>query len=181
MLGGYGGQSNCKRCQGCVLHDLVSHAIGKGAHADKHAKKSDHFMKGFTLIESLLSLALMATLIGIAWPSVQMHWLISQRQDAQHTLLQLHLKQLRWRASHAQYASSLNELGWLSSMSSAGHYNLILQNASAQAYELHATAIGIQAQDIDCARMSLFVSANGQLTRTSQNMAASDPAKCWRW
>ncbi len=159
----------------------MSHAIGKGAHADKHDKKSDHFVKGFTLIESLLSLALMAILIGIAWPSMQMQWQISRRQDAQHSLLQLHLKQLRWRASHAQYASSLNELGWLSSVSSAGHYNLILQNASSQSYELHATAIGIQAQDIDCARMSLFVTANVQLTRTSQNMAAGDPGQCWRW
>jgi hypothetical protein len=112
---------------------------------------------------------------------MQMQWQISRRQDAQHSLLQLHLKQLRWRASHAQYASSLNELGWLSSVSSAGHYKLILQNANSQAYELHATAIGIQAQDIACASMSLFVSANVQLTRTSQNMAASDPGQCWRW
>jgi type IV pilus assembly protein PilE len=163
------------------LQDLENHAIDKGAHADKHDNKSIHFVKGFTLIESLLSLALMAILIGIAWPSMQMQWHISRRQDAQHSLLQLHLKQLRWRASHAQYASSLNELGWLSSVSSAGHYRLILQNANSQAYELHATAIGMQAQDIDCDRMSLFVSANGQLTRTSQNMATSDPGQCWRW
>ena len=163
------------------MQDLVSHFIEKGAHADKHDKKSDHTVKGFTLIESLLSLTLMAILIGIAWPSLQMQWQVSRRQDAQNTLLQLHLKQLRWRASHAQFASTLNELGWSSSMSSAGHYNLILQNANSQAYELHATAIGIQAQDIACARMSLFVSANEQLTRTSQNMAASDPGQCWRW
>jgi type IV pilus assembly protein PilE len=108
-------------------------------------------------------------------------WQISRRQDAQNSLLQLHLKQLRWRASHSQYASSLAELGGISSVSSAGHYSLTLQNSSSQSYELHATAIGMQAQDTACARMSLFVSANVQLIRTSQNMTSSDPGQCWRW
>ena len=138
-------------------------------------------MKGFTLIECLLSITLMAILIGLAWPSLDKQWQISRRQDAQNSLLQLHLKQLRWRASHSQYASSLAELGGISSVSSAGHYSLTLQNSSSQSYELHATAIGIQAQYSACARMSLFVSANVQLIRTSQNMTSSDPGQCWRW
>jgi type IV pilus assembly protein PilE len=151
------------------------------AHADKHETKIEHRMKGFTLIESLLSITLMAILIGLSWPSLDKQWQISRRQDAQNSLLQLHLKQLRWRASHSQYASSLAELGGISSVSSAGHYSLTLQNSSSQSYELHATAIGMQAQDTACARMSLFVSANVQLIRTSQNMTSSDPGQCWRW
>ena len=139
------------------------------------------FLLGFTLIESLLSLALMAILAGIALPRFETQWQISRRQDAQNTLLQLHLQQLQWRGPHAQYASTLPELGWLSTHSIAGHYSLRLQNVGPQSYELHATAVGLQARDTACASMSLRVSANAQLLKTSQAFLTSDPGQCWRW
>lgn len=137
--------------------------------------------QGFTLIESLLSVALMAILMSIALPNFEQHWQISRRQDAQNSLLQLHLKQLQWRGLHAQYANTLSDLGWASGVSSAGHYQLSLQNASSQSYELHATAKGIQTRDLACTKMSLLVSANAQLLRTSQQSSSSDPGQCWRW
>jgi type IV pilus assembly protein PilE len=136
---------------------------------------------GFTLIESLFSLTLLAILTGIALPRFETQWQISRRQDAQNTLLQLHLRQLQWRGLHAQYASTLPELGWLSANSSAGHYRLQLQNAGPQSYELHAIATGLQTRDTACTRMSVRVSANAQLLRTSQEYLASDPGQCWRW
>ena len=150
-------------------------------HADDMNKKYIPLPKGFTLIESLLSVALMAILMGIALPNFERHWQISRRQDAQNTLLQLHLKQLQWRGLHAQYAGTLSELGWTGAASSAGHFSLKLQNAGPQTYELHATAIGMQARDTACANMSLRVSTNAQLLRTSQQSLISDPGQCWRW
>jgi type IV pilus assembly protein PilE len=137
--------------------------------------------QGFTLIESLLSVALMAILMSIALPNFEQHWQISRRQDAQNSLLQLHLKQLQWRGLHAQYANTLSDLGWASDVSSAGHYSLQLQNAGIQSYELHATAMGMQTRDIPCTKMSLLVSANAQLLRTSQQSLSNDPGQCWRW
>ncbi len=138
-------------------------------------------LRGFTLIESLFSMALMAILMGIALPNFEQHWQISRRQDAQNSLLQLHLKQLQWRGLHAQYANSLSDLGWASTTSSAGHYSLHLQNADSQSYELHASAVGMQTRDTPCTNMSLRVSANAQLLRTSQQSFMSDPGQCWRW
>lgn len=138
-------------------------------------------LSGFTLIESLISLALVAILTSLALPRFETQWQISRRQDAQNTLLQLHLKQLQWRGMHSQYATTLAELGWPSTFSSAGHYSIRLQNAGSQSYELHATAIGLQSRDMACASMSLRVSANAQLLRTSQEFLASDPGQCWRW
>lgn len=137
--------------------------------------------QGFTLIESLLSVALMAILMSIALPNFEQHWQISRRQDAQNSLLQLHLKQLQWRGLHAQYANTLSDLGWATDVSSAGHYKLSLQNAGSQSYELHAAAKGIQTRDLACIKMSLLVSANAQLLRTSQQSSSSDPGQCWRW
>lgn len=138
-------------------------------------------LQGFTLIESLFSVALMAILMGIALPNFEQYWQISRRQDAQNSLLQLHLKQLQWRGLHPQYANSLPDLGWSSHTSSAGHYSLHLQNANSLSYELHATALGMQTRDAPCTKMSLFVSSNAQLLRTSQQSLISDPGQCWRW
>jgi type IV pilus assembly protein PilE len=149
-------------------------------HADGMTTKFS-LLQGFTLIESLLSVALMAILMSIALPNFEQHWQISRRQDAQNSLLQLHLKQLQWRGLHAQYTNSLSDLGWTSNASSAGHYSLHLQNANSQSYELHAMALGMQTRDVPCTKMSLFVSANAQLLRTSQQSFSSDPGQCWRW
>ena len=65
---------------------------------------------GFTLIESLVSIALIGILMGIALPQLELHWQTTRRQDAQNSLMQLHLRQLQWRGLHPQYASSLSEL-----------------------------------------------------------------------
>jgi type IV pilus assembly protein PilE len=138
-------------------------------------------MQGFTLIESLVSAALMAILMGIALPSYELQWQINRRQDGQNALLQLHLKQLQWRGIHSEYASTLSELGWHGTTSSAGHFQLQLQNAGRQSYELHALAMGLQTRDTACANMSLRISANAQLLRTSQQSLTSDAGQCWRW
>ena len=65
--------------------------------------------KGFTLIETLISLALIGLLMGIALPSLELQWQKTRRQDAQNTLLQLHLRQLQWRGLYPQYANALSE------------------------------------------------------------------------
>lgn len=150
-------------------------------HADGMKKTPPYFQPGFTLIETLVSVALMAILMAIALPNFERHWQISRRQDAQNTLLQLHLKQLQWRGLHAQYAESLSDLGWPTAVSSAGHYSLQLQNTGTQTYELRATALGMQTRDTDCNQMSLRVLANAQLLRMSQQSLTGDPGQCWRW
>ncbi len=136
---------------------------------------------GFTLIESLVSIALIGILMGIALPQLEMHWQTSRRQDAQNSLLQLHLRQLQWRGLHPEYASSLTELSWPGSHSLSQHYILNLQNSHAHGYILHATAVGIQSRDTACSSLSLHVSANAQLLRTSNSSVLSDVGNCWKW
>lgn len=135
---------------------------------------------GFTLIESVVSIALLAILLGIALPSLEQQWLKTRRQDAHNALEQLHLRQLQWRGLHTQYASTLSELSWPNTTSTAGHYALKLQNASAQSFELQATAIGLQARDEPCAVLSLRLTAEGVVQRTSKRLD-SDPGRCWPW
>lgn len=136
---------------------------------------------GFTLIETMVSVALLATLMGLTLPSLAQHWQRTRRQDAQNTLRQLHLRQIQWRGLHPQFASSLQELGWLQPTSSAGFYSISLQTTHAQSYQLHATAVGIQTRDADCQVISLAFLQDGTLVKTSNQNATTDPGRCWTW
>ena len=137
-------------------------------------------LQGFTLIESVLSIALLAILLGIALPSLEQQWLKTRRQDAHNALEQLHLRQLQWRGLHTQYASTLSELSWPNATSTAGHYTLKVQNANAQSFELQATAVGLQARDEPCLVISLRWDAEGVVQRTSK-LQNSDSGRCWPW
>jgi type IV pilus assembly protein PilE len=136
---------------------------------------------GFTLIESLVSMAIIGTLMSIALPQLEFQWQKTRRQDAQNSLLQLHLRQLQWRGLHAQYASTLSELNWTGTHSTSKHYILNLQSNDAQGYILHATPVGMQSRDTNCSSMSLRISENAKVLTTSNASLLSDAEGCWKW
>ena len=136
---------------------------------------------GFTLIESLVSMAIIGTLMSIALPQLELQWQKTRRQDAQNSLLQLHLRQLQWRGLHAQYASTLSELNWTGTHSTSKHYILNLQSSDAQGYILHATPVGMQSRDTNCSSMSLRISENAKVLTTSNASLLSDAEECWKW
>ena len=136
---------------------------------------------GFTLIESLVSMAIIGTLMSIALPQFELQWQKTRRQDAQNSLLQLHLRQLQWRGLHAQYASTLSELNWTGTHSTSKHYILNLQSSDAQGYILHATPVGMQSRDTNCSSMSLRISENAKVLTTSNASLLSDAEECWEW
>ena len=136
---------------------------------------------GFTLIESLVSMAIIGTLMSIALPQLELQWQKTRRQDAQNSLLQLHLRQLQWRGLHAQYASTLSELNWTGTHSISKHYLLSLQSSNAQGYILHATPVGMQSRDTNCSSMSLRISENARVLATSNASLLNDAEACWKW
>jgi len=136
---------------------------------------------GFTLIESLLCVALVGTLMGIALPQFELQWQKIRRQDAQNSLMQLHLRQLQWRGLHAQYASTLSELNWAGTHSIPKHYQLSLQSSNAHGYILHATPIGLQSRDATCSSLTLRISENVSVLATSNDSLLNDPGACWKW
>jgi type IV pilus assembly protein PilE len=136
---------------------------------------------GFTLIESLICMAIIGTLMGVALPQFELQWQKTRRQDAQNSLMQLHLRQLQWRGLHAQYASSLSELNWAGTHSISKHYLLSLQSSNANGYILQATPIGLQSRDATCSSMSLRISENVKLLATSNASLLNDDGACWKW
>ncbi len=145
------------------------------------AFQATHQRTGFTLIESLISIALIGALMGIALPQLEFQWQKTRRQDAQNSLMQLHLRQLQWRGLHPQYASSLSELNWTGALSISKHYQLSLQSSNAQGYILHATPVGLQSRDTTCSSMSLRISENAKVLRTSNASLLNDAEACWKW
>jgi type IV pilus assembly protein PilE len=136
---------------------------------------------GFTLIESLICMAIIGTLMGIALPQFELQWQKTRRQDAQNSLMQLHLRQLQWRGLHAQYASSLSELNWAGTHSISKHYLLSLQSSNANGYILQATPVGLQSRDATCSSMSLRISENSRVLATSNESLLNDAEACWKW
>ena len=136
---------------------------------------------GFTLIESLVCIAIIGTLMGIALPQLELQWQKTRRQDAQNSLMQLHLRQMQWRGLHAQYASTLSELNWAGTHSLSKHYQWSLQSSNAHGYILHATPVGLQSRDATCSSLSLRISENVSVLATSNDSLLNDAEACWKW
>ena len=137
--------------------------------------------RGFTLIEVMIVVAIVAILATIALPSYQESVRKSRRADAVLALQRIQIEQEKFRAECSSYASTIagtrscNDRGLaLATSSSDGYYTLNLPavvNATTQ-YTATATAVTgtSQASDTGCTVLTLAVDGL-TLTRT--------PAECW--
>ncbi|MDY6983522.1 MAG: type IV pilin protein [Pseudomonadota bacterium] len=146
---------------------------------------SNNHVDGFSLLELLVALALLGILTTLAWPSYRDSLTRARRTEARDTLLALQLAQEKFRGNCAFHAQALGAESVCGSDAASStlkmpltvlpeHYELSIRSgsASASAYTLVATPIGIQAADRGCAPLTLSVdAANPQGVRT--------PAACW--
>ena len=79
-------------------------------------------ISGFTLIELMVTVAIIAILAAIAYPSYTEYVIRAKRSDAKAALLAAQLAEEKYRANHITYGS-LGEIG-ISTESPDGHYDL---------------------------------------------------------
>lgn len=143
-------------------------------------------VRGFTLMELMVAVAVAGVLAGLAYPSFAGAAHKARRLDAVQALTQVQLAQERWRTQCPCYATSLQApaaacpaiacspaqgLG-LATASAGRHYVLALSGVSSSGYRLSATVApgSPQAGDTACAEMGVTV---------HQGQATHWPAACW--
>ena len=136
---------------------------------------------GFTLIELMIVVAIVAILAGVALPSYQGYIQRAKRADAKTSLLDVRLLQEKYRGNNPTYGT-LAQIGapalsadGLSSTSADGHYTIaIVGTPTGTTYVATATpAVGGDQVGDSCGTFA--INASGELT-TAGTYAS---AECW--
>jgi len=140
---------------------------------------------GLSLLELLVTLALVGLLATLAYPSYRGTLLRAHRLEAIDALLGVAAAQERFYILHGRYASQLDD-GSASSqpglavaaITSGGHYRLAVAASGIADFTATATALEGSGQEAD-ERCSLFsIRANGQ--RRAEDRGGQDTTRpCW--
>jgi len=136
-------------------------------------------LRGWTLGELLIVLAILALLLGLALPSHLQQQRQARRADARAGLQMLLLDQARHRSLYGAFATDLASLGWPNDRSPQGHYRLRITAASTDSHAAEAWAEGGQAGDSACQPMRLSLRDAATLVLSSGASADGDPGHCW--
>ena len=113
-------------------------------------KRSDN-VRGMTLIELLIVVAIVGILAAIAGPAWNDQVIKSRRADARNTLLAAQIEQEQYRANNLTYATSMSAMGMGSfDSTSRDYYRLEVVSADATSFLITATPNGNQANDSTC-------------------------------
>lgn len=133
--------------------------------------------RGFTLIELMIVVAIIAVLARVALPAYFDSVRKSRRADAITALNQVAQAQERWRANNAAYTAVLTGAGLNVANPSSGYYTLaIAVGPTATAYAVTATAAGSQLNDTRCSSLTLAMNS-GAISYTSTGTATAN--QCW--
>lgn len=129
---------------------------------------------GFTLIELMITVAIVAILMAVALPSYREHVVRSNRAAVEGFMQEVANRQERYLLDNRSYADSLTSLGMSVSPEISPNYTVTVTNAGVGlVYTITATPIGSQlASDTQCGALTL----NNLGTKT----ASGGGDRCWR-
>lgn len=122
---------------------------------------------GFTLIELMIAVGIVAVLVALALPSYSHYVRKANRGEAQKLLLNWANNQEIWRASHTSYADGASALG----VPTHERYTFTVSGVTGTVYVLTATATGNQLGDKDKGSSCNVLTLN--------QSGAKSPANCW--
>jgi type IV pilus assembly protein PilE len=131
--------------------------------------------RGFSLIELMIAVSVMAILTVIAVPSYRQYVIRSHREDATAALLRLAAQQEKFYIQNNRYATYA-ELG--SPPTENGWYTLTVPTSNATTFTARATVVAGGSQDGDPHCQVFTVNAEGQHLSTDPGGADSTDL-CW--
>ena len=147
--------------------------------------KRIQFIRGFTLIELMIVIAIVGILAAIALPSYMDYIRKSLRADGISAIMDLMLAQEKWRANHTIYGTLTELEGAASVESPEKHYKLEFKDATgtvvaptATGYTMRAEPQGGQLQD-PCKIFVLTVSGGTPPAKTISGTAITAD-RCWQ-
>ncbi|RZM85227.1 prepilin-type cleavage/methylation domain-containing protein [Pseudoalteromonas rubra] len=137
-------------------------------------KRTKHTEQGFTLVEMMITIAILGILASIAYPSYSEYVRRAARAEAAATLLDAANKQEQYFVDNRQYASTLAELG-LPTTTENDYFSLqIALGDDLNSFVVTATATGGPlADDTECTTLTI----NNLNIRGSTGTLAAD--RCW--
>ena len=143
---------------------------------------------GFTLIELMIVVLVVAILAAIALPMYAEHVRKGKRGEAMQALGDLELRQASWRADNPTYGNTTAATGALGNLFNSvanvtaynnglKYYTVSATGNTATGYTLTATRKGDLANDPKCADFTLTM-ASGVVTKGTSD--GQNIAYCWR-
>ena len=131
---------------------------------------------GYSLMELLITVAIIAIIAAVAMPNYQQHVLRSHRGDAMTALLRIAAQQEKFYLQNNTYTGSLADVNTLTT--EAGYYQLSIDAADTDTFTATATAIAGKAQESDADCQTFSITAEG--TRTASGGGSDTSDVCWR-
>ena len=130
------------------------------------------FIRGFTLIELMIVIAIVALIIAFGYPSYRNQVMKSNRADAKIFMLEIADRQERFYSDRGTYTTDVTDLGFTNTTSPDGHYTVAVTDDPANditvTYQITATPQGPQTKDT-CSSFTIDSLGN----------KSASPAKCW--
>jgi type IV pilus assembly protein PilE len=131
---------------------------------------------GFTVIELMIVLVILAIIIALAYPSFVQYARKAKRGDAQQMLMNWAVNQEIWRSNNATYndITIADTDGYM--IPNSDYYTFSVANVTATTYTLQAQATGDQANDKS--KAGVYCGRAESLMTIDQN-GVKLPASCW--
>lgn len=132
---------------------------------------------GFTLIEVMIVVVIVAILAAIALPSYQNYIQKSRRVDARETLMRIATLQERHFFQNSAYSADEGKFGGTTSPEGWYTISVTCSTTACNDFTATATATGAQAKDTQCAVFSI----NQTLKQSAAKQGGGDTSDiCWK-